>query len=804
MGIVDEYLELKDSTESDLLAMQVGDFYEFFGDDARTVSDELGLKISEKSSHGSSYAMAGVPINDIDQYVHNLVDKFNYTVSIADQYKEDGSHQREVSRIVTPGTLINNFGGDPKYLASVYISEDNAGISFTNVTSGRIYVTKCDHNSILKNLSIYEPDEIIIDRKNINIDISDIIDSINTYFDTKLHQQNNYPNYKNAKMTVQDQFGNNIEGSIGVTDSNSTVSISMILKYLNKTGQNTNSSITKISEIGNEDYVKMDARTRRSLEIINTMSFESGISLFDVMDKTQTSMGSDLLKRRLQRPLSNKSKITRRQDSISFLVQNAILRDDIRGILESTPNIQRISSRATNGTATPNDIYNIIDSIDSINEIRNVLSKYESNSEIQSKFLDFDTGILEDIYSEIKSAIVEDPPSSVKSGMIKYGYSKELDNLIDKYNSHMNWIENLESELSSEYNLSHVSVGRNKTDGYYIQVGNSEEDEVPSKYNKIKSLKNSVRFKNEEINRREEKILRLEEKRENLEKDIFRNVVEKVSNKSEYLQNIGDLIAEIDSLQSLAKHSVKNSWVKPKIKEQNMGINIKSGRHPVVEQTVDFVPNDTDIGRENRMMIVTGPNMAGKSTYLRQTALIVLLAQIGCYIPAKSAQIGIVDGIFTRIGSLDEISQGRSTFMVEMSELANILHRSTDHSLVILDEVGRGTATYDGISISQSTIEYLTENDKGPTPMTLFATHYHELTQLSKYIKSIKNVHIAVDSKGDDYKFLRKVRDGPADESYGIKVADMAGVPNPVIDRSEELINNLTEQDSKFNLNDEP
>lgn len=803
MGIVDEYLELKDSTESDLLAMQVGDFYEFFGEDARTVSDELGLKISEKSSHGSSYAMAGVPINDIDQYVHNLVDKFNYSVSVADQYKEDGSHQREVSRIVTPGTLIDNFGGDPKYLASVYISEDNAGISFSNVTSGRIYVTECDHNSILKNLSIYEPDEIIVDRKNINIDTSDIIDSINAYFDTKLHQQNNYPKYKDAKMTVQDQFGDNIEGSIGVTDSNSTVSISMILRYLNKTGQNTNRSITKVSEIGNEDYVKMDARTRRSLEIINTMSFESGISLFDVMDKTQTSMGSDLLKRYLQRPLSNKSKITRRQDSISFLVQNAILRDDIRRILESTPNIQRISSRATNGTATPNDIYNIIDSIDSINEIRNALSKYESDSEIQSKFLDFDTEILEDIYSEIKSAIVKDPPSSVKSGMIKYGYSKELDNLIDKYNSHMNWIENLESELSNEYNLSHVSVGRNKTDGYYIQVGNSEEDEVPSNYNKIKSLKNSVRFKNEEINRREEKILRLEEKRENLEKDIFRNVLEKVSNKSEYLQNIGDLIAEIDSLQSLAKHSVKNSWVKPKIEEQNMGINIKSGRHPVVEQTVDFVPNDTDIGRENRMMIVTGPNMAGKSTYLRQTALIVLLAQIGCYIPAKSAQIGIVDGIFTRIGSLDEISQGRSTFMVEMSELANILHRSTDHSLVILDEVGRGTATYDGISISQSTIEYLTENDKGPTPMTLFATHYHELTQLSKYIKSIKNVHIAVDSKGDDYKFLRKVRDGAADESYGIKVADMAGVPNPVIDRSEELINNLTEQDSKFNLNDE-
>lgn len=802
MGIVDEYLELKDSTESDLLAMQVGDFYEFFGEDARTVSNELGLKISEKSSHGSSYAMAGVPINDIDQYVHNLVDKFNYSISIADQYKENGTHKREISRIVTPGTLINNFGGDPKYLASVYISENNAGIAFTNVTSGRIYVAECDHDSILKNLSIYDPDEIIIDCKNINIDISDIIDSIDAYFDTKLHQQNNYPNYDSAKVTVQDQFGDNIEDSIGITDSNSIVSISMILKYLTKTGQNTKGSITKINEIGNEDYVKMDARTRRSLEIISTMSFESGISLFDVMDKTQTGMGSDLLKRKLQRPLSNKSEIISRQESISFLVQNAILRDNIRGILESTPNIQRISSKATNGTATPNDVYNIIDSIDSINEIRNELSKYESNSEIQSKFLDFDTENLENIYSEIKSAIVNDPPSSVKSGMIKYGYSKELDNLIDKYNSHMNWIENLETRLSNDYNLNHVSIGRNKTDGYYVQVGNSEEDEVPSEYNKIKSLKNSVRFKNEEINRREEKILRLEEKRENLEKDIFQNVVEKVSNKSEYLQNIGDLIAKIDSLQSLAKHSVENSWVRPEIKEQNMGIDIKSGRHPVVEQTVDFVPNDTDIGKEHRMMIVTGPNMAGKSTYLRQTALIVLLAQIGCYIPAKSAEIGIVDGIFTRIGSLDEISQGRSTFMVEMSELANILHRSTDNSLVILDEVGRGTATYDGISISQSTIEYLTENSEGPRPMTLFATHYHELTQLSKYIKTIKNVHVAVNSKGDDYEFLRKVRQGPADESYGIKVADMAGVPNPVIERSEELIKRLNKDNTKFNIED--
>lgn len=791
MSIVEEYFEIKNESNSDLLAMQVGDFYEFFGEDARKVSNELGLKLSEKSSHGSSHAMAGVPINDIDQYVHNLVDKMDYTVTIADQYKENGNHKREITRTVTPGTLVNNFGSDPKYLASIYLETNNkVGISFTDVTSGRIIVTECNKDSVLKNLSVYSPSEILIDRDSINIEISDIIESIRGYFDTKLHKQDNYPDYMICKDVVKDHFGNNIIDSIDIS-SQEVVSVSIILNYLKKTGKDTDNSITKIQKIGDEDYVKMDARTRRSLEIINTMGFDSGISLFDVMNKTLTSMGSDLLKRYLQRPLSDKSKIEERQDAVELLTKNAVLRDDIREQLEVTPDIQRITSRAANGTATPNDICNIIDTIDTVEEISNLLKSNDPKHQIYSKFKDIDIDKINELYSEIEEAFIDDPPSSVKSGMIAYGYSEELDEVIDEYNRHSNWIENLEDDLSNDYDLSHVSIGRNKTDGYYIQVGNSEEDNVPSKYNKIKSLKNSVRFKNEDIKKREREIVRLEEKREDMEKDIFKSIMDEVAEKSVHLQDMGDAIAYVDTLQSISVHSVKNDWVKPQIQENSKNIEIKKGRHPVVEQTVDFVPNDCLIGNMRRMLIVTGPNMAGKSTYLRQTALIVLLSQIGSYVPATDSKIGIVDGIFTRIGSLDEISQGRSTFMVEMSELANILHRSTDNSLVILDEVGRGTSTYDGLSIAQSTIEYLTRSEKGPTPITLFATHYHELTELSESIESIDNVHVAVDSSKDDYEFLRKVKDGAADKSYGIKVADMAGVPDPVINKSEDIIEDM-------------
>lgn len=796
MSIVDEYFDIKEQSNSDLLAMQVGDFYEFFGDDARKVSNELGLKLSEKSSHGSSHSMAGVPINDIDQYVHNLVDKMDYTVTIADQYKEDGEHKREITRTVTPGTLVNNFGGEPKYLASVYVmTDEDVGISLTDVTSGRIIVTKCNKSSVLKNLSVYDPSEILIDRENVNINISDITESIESYFDTKLHTQDRYPDYMICKNVIKEHFGENIIDSVDIS-AEQVVSASMILNYLKETGKDTENSITKIQKIGNEDYVKMDARTRRSLEIINTMSFDSGISLFEVMDETLTSMGSDLLKRYLQRPLTSESKIKKRQDSVELFTKNAVLRDNIREQLEITPNIQRITSRAANGTATPKDVCEIVDTIDSVDEISDLLNSNDPKHLIYSKFKQIDIDEIRELYSKIRKAFVDNPPGSVQSGMISYGYDDELDQVIDDYNKNKEWIENLEDKLSNEYGLSHISIGRNKTDGYYIQVGNSEEDDVPNKYSKIKSLKSSVRFKNDEIEQKEREIIRLEEKREEMERKIFKSIIDEVAKNSEYLQDMGDSIAYIDTIQSIAVHSVKNSWIKPTIRQSDEDINIKKGRHPVVEQTVDFIPNNCSIGDERQMLIVTGPNMAGKSTYLRQTALIVLLSQIGSYVPATEAKIGIVDGIFTRIGSLDEISQGRSTFMVEMSELANILHRSTNNSLVILDEVGRGTATYDGLSIAQSTIEYLTQSEEGPEPLTLFATHYHELTELSESIDSIENVHVAVESSKNDYKFLRKVKKGAADKSYGIKVADMAGVPEPVISRSEDIIDDMNSDNS--------
>lgn len=797
MSIVDEYYDLKKETNADLLAMQVGDFYEFFGDDAKEAGNKLGLKIAEKSSHGSSHAMAGVPINDIDQYINNLVDKMGYTVAVADQYKENGNHKREIVRTVTPGTILENFGGSPKYLCSIYLRNKNCSVCFTDVTSGQITTTDCEFDEIIKNLSIYNPEEIVISENELNDKADKLIEKINEFLDCRIDKIDYELDYHNSELNIKTHFGQNILETLQIDSKAEVININQIIEYLSEVGHNTEMSITKLRKLGDDKYVNMGASTRRSLEISGTMTYDSGISLFDVMDKTLTNTGSDLLKRFLQRPLTNEDEIQDRQNSVSSLVENAMIRSNIRDILKSSPNLQRIATKSTNKTASPRDIYNIIDGVDCVEDLEKIVSKNDNlkNSSLHNKFQDINTEKIREIYKEIKKSIAENPPNTKQSDMIKYGYNQELDEIVDEYNKHKNWFENLESELSED--ITHATVGRNQTDGYYVQVGNTEEDDVPNKFNKIKSLKSSVRFKNEEIKEHENKILRLEEKREKKEKEIFSNIVQKVAQKSNYIQNMGNLIAYTDVIQSLSTHAIKNSWKKPDVSENEDTIDIKNGRHPVVEQTVDFVPNSSVLDDKNRMTIVTGPNMAGKSTYLRQVALITLLSQAGSYVPAEEADIGTVDGIYTRIGSLDEISQGKSTFMVEMSELANILHSSTDNSLVILDEVGRGTATYDGLSIAKSTVEYLTVNDNGPNPKCLFATHYHELTELENDIESINNLHVEVDSDGDDYQFLHNVEDGAADESYGIKVADIAGVPDPVVDRSSELLEELDDDNNQ-------
>jgi DNA mismatch repair protein MutS len=792
MGIVDEYKDLKSETDADLLAMQVGDFYEFFIEDARITSRELGLKISEKSSHGSSYPMAGVPIEDLQDYVETLVDKKDYTVAIADQYEENGNHKREITRIVTPGTLVENTTGEVRYLSTILIGDNTTGVSLTDLNSGRILTKEVENNKIVDELAVYDPAEVIISYETYNEEsIEEILNQLSNYLNTRIIKDDEASDRSYLIKKFKSEFGSESIGSIGISDDKMAVgAVGKMIEYLEKTKTDVKKTISRVQQIGKEDYMKIDARTRYSLEIAETMGKGSGVSLFDVIDHTVTTNGKEKLQKYLQRPMTAREKILRRQNSVSAIVKEGLAREKIRNQLKSMPNLQRIASKSAYGTVTPRDVRSISNSFDTLTQLKSVFENNQrlAQSPIFEDLKSLDLSELKYLSNLIDSSIVENAPNSVEEGIICEGFNEELDEIVNAHEENKANLENYKKEIATENDISHLSVGRNKTDGFYIQVGNSENHKIPSTLNQVKNLKNSFRYKNDRIQEYERELLRLEEKREQKEEEIFEDIVDKIMEKSEILQDTGEKISHIDAIQSLARHAVENGWTKPKVADSSKPIKIEDGRHPVVEQKVNFVPNDSYFDIDNRFLIVTGPNMAGKSTYLRQIALICILAQAGSYVPCNKAEIGVLDSVFARVGSVDEISKGRSTFMVEMSELANILHSATDESLIILDEVGRGTATCDGVSIARSTIEYLSKDNRHPSPITLFATHYHELTQLSEDIKSIKNVHLPVKSSPNGYEFTHKVVEGPADKSYGVRVADMAGVPEPVIERSKEIL----------------
>lgn len=798
MSIVDEFMDLKEETDADLLAMQVGDFYEFFAEDARLASKELGLKMSEKASHGSSYPMAGVPIQDLDDYVETLVDKKEYTVAVADQYEENGNHKRSISRVVTPGTLLEETG-ESRYLCATVVGSDTSGLAFTDISSGEVVAKEVPLEDTVDEIAVYDPAETLITSSTYEKDkIDDIESQVDSYTNTLIKRDDDIVEVSELENKFRSEFGENSIESLGISESELAVAaVGRILRYLDETQTEVHDSITSIRELNDDEYVSIDARTRHSLEITDTMGYESGNSLFEIMDHTVTTLGRKLLKQYLQRPLVSKDKIVERQKSVSALVEQAYYRKQIRDELEAFPNISRISSKAAYGTATPKEIRQIIDAFEMLESLENTFKKSSTLEETPMYDLlnNLDSKKLKRVKNMIESSISEEVGNSVDIGTIKEGYNEDLDEIIESHEENKEWLESLESKMEEKHNVTHVTVDRNQTDGYYIQVGNSETSKVPDHMTQVKSLKNSVRYKTDELRKRENDIVRLEEKREKIEKEVFDEILKNVSDNSKILQSVGDAIAHIDAIQSLSTHSVQNKWTKPEIKSMGSDIEIKRGRHPVVEKSVEFTPNGVDLSRERQFLIVTGPNMAGKSTYLRQVALISLLGQTGCYVPCDKAKLGIVDAIFARIGSVDEISQGRSTFMVEMSELANILHSSTDNSLAILDEVGRGTATYDGISIARSTIEYLTQYDDNPRPKTLFATHYHELTDMSNTVDTVYNVHLPIESTSDGHSFTHKVVEGPASKSYGIYVADMAGVPDEVVDRSKDILDELKDEE---------
>ncbi|WP_256687682.1 DNA mismatch repair protein MutS [Halococcus qingdaonensis] len=784
-GIVGEFLALKDETDADLLAMQCGDFYEFFADDAEFVGEELDLKVSQKSSHGSSYPMAGVPLSELTAYLKVLVER-GYRVAVADQYEVDGGHKRAIERVVTPGTLLESTDSEARYLAAIVAESEGYGFAVADVTTGRFHATELDGDELLTELYRFGPAEIL-PGPDVRADDDLLAEFRTTDATLSLHATDAFAPGR-ARHTVDEQFGATTVSSVGLDDAPGAIrAAGGLLSYVDETGLGVLASMTRLQPYDTGESVALDATTQRNLELVETMG-DGGRSLVDVVDHTVTSAGGRTLRERLCRPIQDEGELTRRADCVDALAREALARERLRETLGDGYDVARLASKAVSGSADARDLLRVRDTLSVLDEVAGVIEGSAlADSPLAEAVSRPDRAAASELVDELADALAEEPPASTREGgLIRQGYHEELDELIESHEEALDWMDGLAEREQSRLGITHLSTGRNKTDGYYIQVGNSETGEVPEEYDEIKSLKNAKRYTTEELNEREREIFRFEERRGELEHELFVALRERVAERAELLQDVGRALADCDCLSSLAVHAVENDWVRPELVES--GIDIEAGRHPVVEREVEFVPNDLALSDERGFLVVTGPNMSGKSTYMRQSALITLLAQIGSFVPARSAQIDPVDGIYTRVGALDELAQGRSTFMVEMSELANILHSATEDSLVILDEVGRGTATYDGISIAWAATEYLHNEVRAKT---LFATHYHELTGLAEHLDRVANVHVAVEEQGDDVTFLRTVREGATDRSYGVHVADLAGVPEPVVDRSRDVLAKL-------------
>lgn len=794
-GIVGEYFSLKQETDADLLMMQVGDFYEFFADDAEEAGDLLELKISQKSIQNHSYPMAGVPVDDLTPYLKQLVER-GYRVAVAEQYETDDGYSREITRTVTPGTLLETSTADARYIASIVQSADNQyGVAFADITTGHFFVTAIEGENadteLFSEFYRFDPVEILPGPELRNDDrfLEEIREQ--TSGSLSIHEPDAFAPGR-ATHIMREQFGEELLSSLAL-DSATNAEIpaaGAILSYIEQTGVGVRSSMTRLQTYHADDHVELDATTQRNLELTETMHGDAVGSLFDTIDHTVTSQGGRLLKEWLQRPRRSQSVLENRHECVGAFTEAALPREVVRDILNNVFDLERLATKAIYGSATPHDLLRIRDSLEWLPELTETITTAPDLAdsplaEIVARPNDEEVKLLS---TELHDALAEKPPRSAsEGGVFKQGYHEKLDTLTEQYESATKWIETLDQREKHQHGIKHLQVDRNKTDGYFIQVGKSETTKVPPSYEEIKTLTNSKRYTIEKLGEREREILRLEEQRGELEDELFTELCATIAEHASVLQTVGQVFAEVDVLASLATHAVSNNWICPTLVESD-ALRIDQGRHPVVEQTTEFVPNNVRMNPDRKLLIVTGPNMSGKSTYMRQTALITLLAQIGSFVPATEARIGIVDAIFTRVGALDELAQGRSTFMVEMQELSNILHSATENSLVILDEVGRGTATYDGISIAWAATEYLHNEVRANT---LFATHYHELTILANHLNNVENVHVAADETNGEVTFLRTIKIGPADQSYGIHVAELAGVPIPVTDRAHDVLEKL-------------
>ncbi len=809
--MMEQYFEIKNNYKDYLLFYRLGDFYEMFFDDAIIASRALELTLTGRDCGEAERApMCGVPFHSVDTYIGRLIEQ-GFKIAICEQMENPaeakGIVKRDVIRVITPGTLIETeLLSDKKnnYLCSLYLGEFEYGVCFCDISTAEIYATSISGDGMeqkLQNeLGTYSPVEVVT-----NLNSMKFADTAK-FIESRLGAMLNDSQYKRFEYdscleTVKTQFTDTLRDE-DTSDRAVVCAVGAMLDYIKDTQKKDISYINKLSLYSNGQYLELDVNTRRNLELTESLrTKEKKGTLLWVLDKTRSSIGARLLRKWVEHPLINVSKIVRRQNAVEELYNNFMLREQISELLDQVLDLERLMTKIVYGTANARDLYAVANSTRILPELKRLISECTSN-EMRGIYEELDT--LEDVCSLIDRSISKDAPITVREGgMILDGYDEQVDEYRTIIDHGDEWRDQIAQNERDATGIKTLKVGYNRVFGFYIEVTKSQISLVPDRYIRKQTLSNCERYITEELKEMEAKVLGASDKLCQLEYDIFCEVRTKVAENSTRIQRSAALVAEIDAYYSFATVAAKNRYVRPEVNSTDE-INIRDGRHPVVEQFVKdsyFVPNDTLLNlKTDRLLLITGPNMAGKSTYMRQVALITLMAQIGSFVPVAEATVGIVDKIFTRVGASDDLASGQSTFMLEMNEVAYILRNATRKSLIIYDEVGRGTSTFDGMSIARAIVEYTASRKIGAK--TLFATHYHELTSMENEFDGIVNYNIAAKKRGDNITFLRKIVRGSTDDSYGIEVAKLAGLPSEVIKRAKEVLASVEESAKNIRLSD--
>ena len=802
-----QYIETKEKNRDALLFYRLGDFYEMFFDDAKIASKELELTLTGKDCGLSERApMCGIPYHSVEKYIARLIDK-GYKVAICEQMEDPATAKglvaRDITKIITPGTLTEQSmlqEDKNNYIMCVSKAQNKLGIAYADISTGEFYVQELESSDIaarFKNeLNSISPNEVVYNSAQAADDsFAPIKDSFANIYSTPYYDW--CFSYKNAYLKLNQHFGTDNLNGFGIENMHAVIiAAGALMEYIYETQRSSVKQITSMKIKHSSDFMYMDAFTRRNLELTENIRTKGKKgTLLGLLDKTKTAPGARMLRRWMSEPLLQYFPIEARLDSVEELFSKRLKSEELEEVLSDFKDIERITSRITSGTASARDLIALRDSLELMPKVKEVLSGFTSGL-ITESIKNIDS--LNDVAVLIRNTIADCPPLNLKDGgTIKEGYSEELDKLRSVMTNGSSWILALEQEERDRTGIKNLKIGFNKVFGYYIDVTNSYKDLVPSDFIRRQTLANSERYVTPKLKELEELMLNSEGKIYKLESEIFNMVRDEIADEAKRLQELSNSVAVIDCLHAFARIARDNNFVRPHINTNGI-INIKNGRHPVIESNIQqgsFVPNDTYLDNaDSKVIIITGPNMAGKSTYMRQTAIIAFMMQIGSFVPADSADLCISDRIFVRAGATDDISQGQSTFMVEMNEVASILHNATENSLLIFDEVGRGTSTYDGLSIAWAVVEYAADVHLLGAK-TLFATHYHELTELEDKLYGIKNYHVITKEYNDDIVFLRKIVPGEAVHSYGIQVAKLAGVPNSIIIRAKEILNQLEKSD---------